>query len=95
MGLQRHENSLRGTVRATAASPGRYGHLAARISYTDVKENEYDWNIQTADLNMLNAALAVIRWKKLFGYYVDTKHELNSTYVLARNQLLSGEVLEA
>ncbi len=94
MGLQRQENSLRGTVRATAATPGRYGHLQSRISYTDVNENEYDWNIQTADLNMLNAALAVIKWKKLFGYYVDAKEELNSTYVLARNQLISGEVLE-
>lgn len=95
MGLQRQENSLRGTVRTTAAMPGRYDHLSGRISYTDVNENEYDWNIQTADLNMLNAALAVIKWKKLFGYYVDTKQEMNSTYVLARNRLLSGEVLEA
>ena len=43
---------------------------------------------------MLNAALAVIKWKKLFGYYVDTKQELNTTYTIARNQLLSGEVLE-
>jgi hypothetical protein len=95
MGLQRQENSLRGTVRTTAGMPARYDHLSGRISYTDVNENEYDWNIQTADLNMLNAALAVIKWKKLFGYYVDTKQEMNSTYVLARNRLLSGEVLEA
>jgi len=94
MGLQRQENSLRGTVRATSAIPGRYDHLPRRISYTDADENEYDWNIQTADLNMLNAALAVIKWKKLFGYYVDTKKELNSTYVLAHSRLLRGEVSE-
>lgn len=94
MGLQRQENSLRGTVRTTAATPGRYAHLAARISYTDVNENEYDWNIQTADLNMLNAALAVIKWKKLFGYYVDMKQELNNSYTIAANRLVNGEVLE-
>jgi hypothetical protein len=94
MGLQRHENSLRGKIRVTAATHGRYDHLPHRISYTDVDENEYDWNIQTADLNMLNAVLAVIKWKKLFGYYVDTKHELNSTYTIARNQLVSGDVPE-
>lgn len=92
MGLHRQENSLRGTVRVTAATPGRYEHLQDRISYTDVSENEYDWNIQTADLNMLNAVLAVIKWKKMFGYYVDTKDELNSMYALARNQLISGDL---
>lgn len=31
--------------------------------------NEYDRNIQTADLNSLNAMLAVIEWKKYLGYY--------------------------
>lgn len=31
--------------------------------------NEYDRNIQTADLNALNAMLAVIEWKKFLGYY--------------------------
>lgn len=95
LGMERIENSLRGTVRVTAATAGRYGHLSGRISYTDVDENEYDWNIQTADLNMLNAAMAVIKWKKLFGYYVDGKQELNSSYVLARNQLISGELPDA
>ena len=94
MGLQRQENSLRGKVRVTAATPGRYDHLRERISYTDVNEDEYDWNIQTADLNMLNAVLAVIKWKKLCGYYLDTKHELNTTYTIARNQLVNGETPE-
>lgn len=95
MGVQRTENSLRGTVRVTAGVKGRYDHIRRRVSYGDVAENEYDWNIQTADLNMLNAVMAVIKWKKLFGYYVDTKDELNSTYAVARNTLNSGEMLDA
>ncbi len=93
MGLRRLENSLLGTVRATTATPGHYDHLDSRISYTDANADEYDWNIQTADLNMLNAALAVIKWKKLFGYYVDASRELNSTYVVHRNRLLGGEAV--
>jgi hypothetical protein len=91
MGLHRQENSLRGTVRATAGVPGRFDHLDRRISYTDVAANEYDMNIQTADLNMLNAALAVIKWKKIFGYYVDTKHELNNLFNVAGSRLVNGE----
>lgn len=94
MGVQRLDNSLRGTLRVTTGTKDRYGHLSRRISYVDVNANEYDWNIQTADLNMMNAAMAVLKWKKLFGYYVDSKNEFNSTFTFARNQMHSGEVPE-
>lgn len=92
MGVRRQDDSLLGTLRVTAGSMGHYDHLSRRISYADVNANEYDWNIQTADLNMLNAALAVLKWKKLAGYYVDSKNEFNSTYSIARNLLNSGEI---
>jgi len=94
MGLHRQENSLRGSVRMTAGVPGRYDHLDRRISYRDVAADEYDMNFQTADLNMLNAAMAVTKWKKIFGYYVDGPQELNSLYNVARARLLNGEVAE-
>lgn len=94
MGVRRQENSLLGTLRVTAGVPGRYEHLSKRISYTDVNADEYNMNIQTADLNMLNAALAVLKWKKLVGYYVDRKEEVNSSFVIASNQLNSGELPE-
>lgn len=94
MGVQRQDNSLRGTLRVTTGIKDRYEHLARRISYVDVNADEYDWNIQTADLNMMNAAMAVLKWKKLFGYYVDRKGEMNSTFTVSRNRMDSGEVLE-
>lgn len=78
LGLRRVVDSLTGTVRVTAGSPGRTEHLDWRISYGDVNANEYDWNIQTADLNMLNLAFAVMKWKKMFGYYVDDGKEMNT-----------------
>lgn len=92
MGLHRNENSLRGTVRTTAGVPGRFDHLGRRVSYTDAGANEYDMNIQTSDLNMLNAALAVIKWKKIFGYYVDSRHELNNLFNVAGARLVNGEL---
>jgi len=94
MGIQRQDNSLRGIVRVTTGTKDHYEHLDRRISYTDVGADEYDWNIQTADLNMLNAAMAVLKWKKFCGYYVDTKNEYNSQFTVARNQLHNGEVSE-
>lgn len=94
MGISRQENALRGMVRTTACQPGHYDHVPRRVSFADEGENEYDWNIQTADLNMMNAVMAVIKWKKMLGYYVDDKGEYNSTYTVARNQLISGELGE-
>ena len=91
MGVRRQDDSLLGTLRVTAGSDGHYDHLPRRISYTDVNANEYDWNIQTAELNMLNAAMAVLKWKKSVGFYADSKKEFNTTYNVARNQLMSGE----
>lgn len=92
MNVERIDNSLRGTVRVTTGQPGRYDHLDGRLSYTDVNANEYDWNIQTADLNMLNAAMAVLKWKKLYGYYLDTTAEVNAQYAVARNKIFNAEV---
>ncbi len=47
----------------------------------------YRSNIQVADLNALNAALAVIRWKKHIGYYQDATHECLSAYTLEWNDI--------
>lgn len=49
--------------------------------------NEYDVNIQIADLNALNAALAVIKWKKLMGFYQDLDLEHHCTYTIGGNLL--------
>lgn len=94
MGLTRVGNSLRGSLRVTASGDGDAGRLDSRISYVDVDVDEYAANIQTADLNMLNAALAVLKWKKLTGYYVDRKRESNITFALASNQLISGDLAQ-
>lgn len=94
MGMQRKENTLRGQIQVTTGKSGHYGHIGRRISFADVNANEYDWNIQTADLNMMNAAMAVIKWKKFLGYYADERQELNSSYTVASNLLINGETPE-
>lgn len=56
-------------------------------------DNPYDKNIQVADLNALNAALAVIKWKKLCGFYQDLEKEHNTTYTTSSNLLTSDDLL--
>jgi hypothetical protein len=92
MGIYLSEGSLGGILRVTASTPTQRDHVRSRISFSDdADRNEYDVNIQIADLNALNAALAVIKWKKLIGFYQDLDHEHHSTYTIGGNMLLNED----
>lgn len=89
MGLQLDDGSLGGILRVTASLPDRREHVhAGRVPFTGGGAEElYATNIQVADLNALNAAMAVIKWKKIRGFYRDLEQELHSTYTTDGNQL--------
>jgi len=89
MGVQVGEGNLLGIVRVTTSTPQKRDHFNKCVSFNDAKDDAYSTNIQIAELNMLNAALAVIRWKKLCGFYHDMEHEHDCTYTINGNQLLS------
>lgn len=92
MGVDRVGDSLNGIVRVTTSTQAKRDHFRNRVSLTDAGiGDEYDRNIQIADLNSLNAALAVIKWKKLCGFYLDFAHEHHSTYSIDSNALTSDE----
>ena len=92
MGILLNCGALGGIVRATTSTSGRRGHFRDRVSFGDTaRGNEYDRNIQIADLNALNAALAVIKWKKLFGFYRDLKSEHHSQYSIDGNLLVNED----
>ena len=92
MGIQVSEGALIGVVRVTTSTDRRRDHLSTHVSFSDNEaENEYSNNIQVADLNALNAALSVVRWKKLFGFYADLEHEHHSTYTIDGNAMTNEE----
>lgn len=92
MGLYKSDAGLGGQVRTTTSAPGHRDHVhAGRISFADPAEDLYGSNIQIADLNMLNASLAVIRWKKMVGFYADLEGEHDSIYEIDGNSLVNGE----
>ncbi|MET4322514.1 ThiF family adenylyltransferase [Bradyrhizobium sp. RT5a] len=93
MGLDLVDGSLGGILRVTASTPEMRGHVHdGRISFGEAKEEDlYSTNIQVADLNALNAALAVIKWKKIRGFYRDLEREHHSTYTTDGNMLLNGD----
>jgi hypothetical protein len=50
-------------------------------------DDVYTQNVQIAELNALNAVLAVTRWKRARSFYTDFEHEVSSTYVVDGNTI--------
>lgn len=92
MGVDEVDGSLRGMVQTTLSTPNARAHFARRVSLEDPKlADDYDQNVQIAELNALNAAIAVLRWKRLIGFYADEGGEHASYYVIETNQLLGED----
>jgi hypothetical protein len=92
IGVQLVGDRLLGIVRTTTSKPGMRGHLRTRVSFGDAdSDNAYATNIQIAELNGLNAAQAVIKWKKLRGIYVDLEGEHHSTFTIDGNSIINDD----
>jgi hypothetical protein len=95
MGLELVDGSLGGILRVTASTPDKREHVhQGRVAFEDGGENDiYSSNIQVADLNALNAVMAVIKWKKIRSFYRDLEREHHSTYTTDGNMLLNLELV--
>ena len=91
MGLEEIEGQIIGQLRVTANTPRKRDHFRHRASMARHGDNIYDRNIQIADLNALNAAFAVIKWKKLMGFYQDREQEHDSVYAVNINELYNND----
>lgn len=67
MGVTDTGGGLTGMLRVSTSTPGR----RAPVPSGGTEPDEYARNIQIGDLNALNAALAVIQWKRHLGFYAD------------------------
>ncbi len=94
LGVRLDGDMLAGAVRVTTSTPNQRDHFRQRVSLTDLGNNEYNRNIQIADLNALNAALAVIKWKKLFGFYRDMKSEHHTQFSIETNGIVNEDRTE-
>jgi hypothetical protein len=93
IGVERVEDKLTGMVRTTASGNSRNKHVwNGLISFADYENDDYSSNIQISDLNAFNAMLAVIKWKKFFGFYSDLEQEHHSIYSVNVNQMVNEEV---
>ncbi|MBK0116117.1 MULTISPECIES: ThiF family adenylyltransferase [unclassified Delftia] len=93
MGLQLSDDqeTIWGSCRVTSSTPSTRELAKARIPKVDRDEELYASNIQIAELNSLNAALAVAKWKRMTGFYLDDHGEYETTYSVNLNQLSRQE----
>lgn len=95
MGIELADDILTGIARVTTSTHGHRSHVWDCVSCADnAADNVYARNIQIAEMNALNASLAVIQWKKLCGFYFDPNPSFNATYVLSTNKLLADEAVD-
>ncbi|OGA57260.1 MAG: hypothetical protein A2710_24375 [Burkholderiales bacterium RIFCSPHIGHO2_01_FULL_64_960] len=93
MGIELSNGTLGGILRVTASLPEGREQARGCISFDQPGgDNVYASNIQVADLNMLNAALAVIKWKKILGFYRDLDKEFHCSYTTDGNMLLNKDL---
>ena len=92
--LLKSNEKLTGLVRVTACTPSFHTHVADRIPFGSNEDDEYSSNIQIADMNALNAALAVIKWKKLCGFYLDIPNEHHTVYGISTNTVTNDEAVD-
>jgi len=94
MGLDLTDNHLGGILRVTTSSDQKHDHTNGRLPFAnDNVDNAYKQNIQISELNALNAIMAVMKWKKMCGFYRDFEQEHHSTYTIDGNMLLNDDAI--
>lgn len=94
LGLSLVDDRLMGLIRVTTSTPAMRAHVHERdrIPMTgDADDALYRSNIQVADLNMLAGTLAVIQYKQLLGFYLDTGAEYHTIYSTDGNTIINAD----
>lgn len=90
MGLSRKGGPIKGSMRVTHFAKGCAADIRAMnlVPTHDAKDDIYKTNIQIAELNALNACLAVILYKKHLGFYADDESPYNVLFELGDMRIL-------
>lgn len=86
IGLYVTNNEISGQIRTTCCNDDSFDKIKDYIPTINTEvDNAYKTNIQIAEINALNAALAVIKWKQFKGFY--NMQINNNDYVFSINDM--------
>ena len=91
MGVSIKGNQLSGMLRTTSFITPNSKRLQSGINYSNGDNDVYNSNIQIAELNALNASLAVIAWKQSAGFYQAMIDVEQTTFTLSTLNLIRVE----
>jgi hypothetical protein len=89
MGVSETDTGLTGLAKVNTYLPTQPRALPP-LPVGEANPNDYASNIQIADLNALNAMLAVIEWKRWLGFYATAEPANEVVYKLYTNQVRIG-----
>ena len=88
IGISEEQKGLAGLVRVTLVETSTRDAALGQIPMSsEIDDDAYTENVQIADMNALNAVLAVIKWKKRAGVYADLEQEWQCVYTIDGNDL--------
>ncbi len=79
LGLSVVKNKIRGSIRCTPVFNGNKD-VRKEIPIDDDDNELYGTNIQIAELNAINASMAVMQWKRHLGFYHNFTGNSNTVY---------------
>jgi hypothetical protein len=83
---------LAGQCRTTLVTGSKHDHFAERATLADPQGDDlYASNIQLTELNALNAAMAVLSWKKVVGFYGNDSGEHHAVYTVTTNAIARSD----
>ncbi|HYW58503.1 MAG TPA: ThiF family adenylyltransferase [Polaromonas sp.] len=90
MDLQMNQESigLHGMFRVTLSTPEQHKHFFESVpTFNDEGDDLYRSNIQVADMNMCNAAHAVICWKQYRSFYLEHRRSHHRVFTVFDQKL--------
>lgn len=93
IGINKKEDGLAGMARVTYYPPDKANDmLKLNLAETsDRPEDLYRSNIQIAELNAINASLAVLKYKQVKGFYIEEKPNLHILFNLEDIKIASED----
>lgn len=93
MGIEKEVDGLDGLIRTTLFMRGTAPVAIKKVPLDRRNEDDiYRVYVQIAELNALNAALAVIRYKQLRSFYFDERHYYQSFISLGSSNWIGGDM---
>lgn len=88
MGLQNINDTINGQIRITVFDKTNYDRIPVYLDFDEDGDDVYNTNIQIAEFNALNAAIAVMEWKKYFRIYENVNSKCQNVYSIEMGEMV-------